>query len=108
MSAGCLRIPPGECKKRDFLLLSISGVTNELKCFANQPPPRLDQLDVNITAWHGTADRLASIEHLKNCLEKSRNSGQTRWREFEAAGSVILLEHWQDLLQMIGQDAANP
>jgi len=78
----------------ESLTVTAAGITSELKCFANAGEPRLSALTMPISAWHGEEDKLASAERLERCL----NGCQVNWRRFPDAGSLILLEHWRDIV----------
>jgi pimeloyl-ACP methyl ester carboxylesterase/DNA-binding CsgD family transcriptional regulator len=83
----------------ESMTVSTTGVSSELGSFAaiaEEPfrpgPP--------ISAWHGGRDRLAALEDLVDYLK----GGDVTWHKFDDAGSLIVLEHWRDILQ----DAGSP
>ncbi len=82
----------------ESMTVTASGVAGELKCFAKAPIKTPPILKMPVTAWHGTADALASKEDLQKYLE-----GQpVRWRTFPDAGSLVLYEHWPKVLGVLG------
>ncbi|MEM8767140.1 MAG: alpha/beta fold hydrolase [Pseudomonadota bacterium] len=82
----------------ESMTVTASGVAGELKCFAKAQISTPPILKMPVTAWHGTADALASKEDLQKYLE-----GQpVHWRTFADAGSLILYEHWPQVLQVLG------
>jgi pimeloyl-ACP methyl ester carboxylesterase/DNA-binding CsgD family transcriptional regulator len=78
----------------ESLTVTAAGITSELKCFANAGEPELSRLTMPISAWHGEEDKLSSPELLERCL----SGCQVRWRRLPGAGSLILLEHWRDIV----------
>ena len=81
----------------ESMTVTAAGISGELKCFAKAQPSKLAKLDIPITAWHGTADNLASMEELQSYLEDQLVS----WRRFPEAGSLILFEHWGGVLSAL-------
>lgn len=81
----------------ESMTVTAAGVSGELKCFAKAEPHPLPKLGIPITAWHGTADNLASMEELQRFLEDQLVS----WRRFPGAGSLILFEHWHSVLKAL-------
>jgi len=88
----------------ESMTISAAGIVSELQCFNNAHDIRLDSLQAPITAWHGSADGLASVEDLKSFLSEENMD----LRIFTDAGSLILLEHWDELLQTISAGADDP
>jgi len=81
----------------ESVTVTAAGVVGELKCFARATAPTPSALEMPVTAWHGTADRLAAAEDLESYL-----AGQAvRWRRFPDAGSLILHEHWPQVLETL-------
>ena len=70
------------------------GIISELQCFAEKRGYSLDRLRAPITIWHGTAERLSSLEDLQHYLGPKITETKT----FEGAGSLVLLEYWQAAL----------
>jgi pimeloyl-ACP methyl ester carboxylesterase/DNA-binding CsgD family transcriptional regulator len=81
----------------ESMTVTAAGVSGELKCFARSEPSKLPSLGIPITAWHGTEDNLARMEDLQRYLENQLVS----WRRFPDAGSLILFEHWPDVLKAL-------
>jgi len=81
----------------ESMTVTAAGVSGELKCFARSRPGKLPRLGIPITAWHGTEDKLASMEELQSYLEDQLVS----WRRFPGAGSLILFEHWSGVLKAL-------
>jgi pimeloyl-ACP methyl ester carboxylesterase len=81
----------------ESMTVTAAGVSGELKCFAKSKPGTLANLGIPITAWHGTEDKLASMEELQRYLEDQLVS----WRRFPDAGSLILFEHWGGVLKAL-------
>jgi pimeloyl-ACP methyl ester carboxylesterase/DNA-binding CsgD family transcriptional regulator len=81
----------------ESMTVTAAGISGELKCFARAERPELPPLGTPITAWHGTADNLASLEDLERCLKDQR----VNWRLFPGAGSLILFEYWHGVLQAL-------
>ena len=79
----------------ESMTVTAGGIAGELKCFASAVPLDVSGLELPITAWHGLADNLAGIDDLKDFLQ----GREVKWHEFPDAGSLILFEHWQDILK---------
>ena len=78
----------------ESMTVSVAGIISELRCFAEKRGYSLDRLRAPITIWHGTADRLSSLEDLQRYLGPKI----TELKTFEGAGSLVLLRHWQAAL----------
>ena len=78
----------------ESMTVSVAGIISELQCFAEKRGYSLDRLRAPIAIWHGTADRLSSLEDLQRYLGPKI----TEMKTFEGAGSLVLLEHWQAAL----------
>jgi pimeloyl-ACP methyl ester carboxylesterase/DNA-binding CsgD family transcriptional regulator len=78
----------------ESLTTSASGIIHELQCFENAPEYNLESLTAPVLAWHGTADHLSSLDDLAAFLGDKLKEV----RKFEDAGSLILLEHWESVL----------
>lgn len=74
--------------------VSAAGVVNELRCFATATPPDKGSIRAPISAWHGTSDGIAEIADLQKYLEGC----SVDWHPLEGAGSLLVLAHWQELL----------
>ena len=80
----------------ESMTVTAAGIAGELKCFARSASFQPEKLPMPISAWHGLADKIADIDDIDAFL-----SGQTvRWRRFENAGSMILFEHWPELMHL--------
>ncbi|MGE0621757.1 MAG: alpha/beta fold hydrolase [Pseudomonadales bacterium] len=78
----------------ESVTVTAAGVAGELKCFARATESELPALKMPVTAWHGTADKLSAVDDLESYL-----AGQVvRWHRFPDAGSLILHEHWPQVL----------
>ncbi|NKB99402.1 MAG: alpha/beta fold hydrolase [Pseudomonadales bacterium] len=85
----------------ESMSISTAGVINELQCFNSTSGETLPNLQAPITVWHGTDDGLASLEDIQQLL--GERIGQTNI--FPNAGSLILLEHWTDILADVAKNA---
>lgn len=85
----------------ESMSVSAAGVINELQCFHSANGETPEKLRLPITVWHGAQDALTSYEDLQKFL----GDKITRLRIFENSGSLILLEHWRELLEQIAGDA---
>jgi pimeloyl-ACP methyl ester carboxylesterase/DNA-binding CsgD family transcriptional regulator len=79
----------------ESMTVTAAGVASELKCFAEVKQEPYRPSGPPISAWHGGADNLAGIEELLDYLKGSPVS----WHKFDDAGSLILLEHWAEILE---------
>ncbi len=85
----------------ESMVNSAAGVVSELACYDLPPQDPADALELPITVWHGTDDRLASLSDLQAFL----GDKITRLRTFDNAGSLILLEHWEAALDELSAGA---
>ena len=90
------------CTMESFSV-STAGVVNELRCFAQAAPPIAAGITAPISAWHGTQDQIASIADLRRYLQAL----PVEWHEFEGAGSLIALQHWQEVLEAAAEDTGS-
>lgn len=81
--------------------ISTASVINELLCFNSDTGDTLPNLPAPMTFWHGTKDGLASLEDIQALL----GDRICRSMIFPDAGSLILLEHWADVLADIADNA---
>lgn len=85
----------------ESLSVSAAGVINELQCFNRATEVTLNSLRAPIITWHGSADALAAPEDLQQFLGDRVSES----RVFADAGSLILLEHWPDVLATLSAGA---
>jgi pimeloyl-ACP methyl ester carboxylesterase len=85
----------------ESLSVSAAGVINELQCFNRATDISLDAIEAPIIAWHGSADVLATPEDLQQFL----GDKISELRIFEDAGSLILLEYWEEVLGRLSAGA---
>jgi pimeloyl-ACP methyl ester carboxylesterase/DNA-binding CsgD family transcriptional regulator len=79
----------------ESMTVTASGVASELKCFANVSVEPFRERSLPISAWHGREDNLAGLEDLMHYL----NGSNVRWHTFDDAGSLVLFEHWEEILE---------
>ena len=86
----------------ESMSVSTAGVINEIQCFNNTAKEEaLANLRAPIRVWHGTEDGLASLDDLQTFL----GDRITHLKTFKDAGSLILLQHWPDILAQLSADA---
>ena len=78
----------------ESMAVTVAGAISELMCFAAKPGYDLNALQCPITAWHGSADRLAPLADLQRVLGPKISET----RIFKGAGSLLMLEHWHAVL----------
>lgn len=85
----------------ESLTVTAAGIASELRCFARATQERPEGLREPISAWYGTEDQLSAPDRLRDYLR----GRPVTWREFEGAGSLLLLEHWKEVLQEVAGPA---
>ena len=88
----------------ESMTVTAAGVASELKCFAEVKQEPYRPSGPPISAWHGGADNLAGIEQLLDYLQGSTVS----WHKFDDAGSLILLEHWAEIMEDAAASNGSP
>jgi pimeloyl-ACP methyl ester carboxylesterase/DNA-binding CsgD family transcriptional regulator len=85
----------------ESMRISAAGIISELQCFNSTSNVQLDAITAPISVWHGTADTLASLEDLQAFLGDAISEVRT----FEQAGSLILMERWEEVLASLRRGA---
>ena len=83
----------------ESMVVSASGIVGEIRCFTNPTPIELANITAPITLWHGDADALASYDVLREELKDL----QTTSRIFPEHGSILIYEHWDQVLRQLTQ-----
>lgn len=85
----------------ESMSVSAAGVIHEMQCFNGTRGDRCDDLQAPVTVWHGDTDGLAALGDLQEFL----GEGISELRVFKDAGSLILQEHWREILDYLRASA---
>jgi pimeloyl-ACP methyl ester carboxylesterase/DNA-binding CsgD family transcriptional regulator len=79
------------------MTVSAAGIAGEVRCFADPTPVDLAAITAPITIWHGSKDQVAPLAELRDAL----GDLDFDLREFEERGSLILYDHWEEILERL-------